>query len=59
MEAVAKEEPQTAPHPAHAMMADIATPPRTHPTQAFAALKSSRDKPALVAEWLTLSKSNE
>ena len=46
VEAVASEEPQTAPKPAQAAIADIATPPRSQPSQAFAARNRSFDSPA-------------
>ena len=46
VEAVASEEPHTAPKPAQARIADIATPPRVQPTQAFAARNRSRLRPA-------------
>jgi hypothetical protein len=45
VEAVAVEEPQTAPKPPQAATAAIATPPRNRPSQAFPARKRSRDSP--------------
>ena len=49
VEAVASEDPHTAPKPAQAAIADIATPPRSQPSQALAARNRSRDSPAWVA----------
>ena len=49
VEAVASDEPLTAPNPAQAAIAAIAVPPRNRPTQAFAARNRSRDRPVLVA----------
>ncbi len=51
VEAVASEEPQTAPNPAQAAMAAIATPPRTRPTSARIPLNRSRDIPVSEARY--------
>ena len=45
VEAVAVDEPQTAPKPAQAAIAAIATPPRKRPSHAFAARNRSDDSP--------------
>ena len=45
VEAVASDEPHTAPKPAHAAIAAIATPPRIHPSHALAARNRSRESP--------------
>ena len=45
VEAVAVDEPQTAPKPAQAATAAIATPPRKRPSQALAPRNRSRDRP--------------
>ncbi len=49
VEAVASDEPQTAPKPAQAAMAAIAVPPRIQPSQAFAARNSAVLSPAFEA----------
>lgn len=41
VEAVASEEPQTAPNPAQPAIAAIAVPPRIQPSHAFAPRKSA------------------
>jgi len=48
--AVAIEEPQMEPKPPEAMMLAMASPPRLCPTNALAAVKSSRASPALATK---------
>ena len=49
VEAVASDEPQTAPNPAQAAIAAIAVPPRIQPSQALAPRNSAWLSPALAA----------
>ena len=54
VEAVASDEPHTAPKPAQAAMVAMAMPPRIQPNQALAARNRSRLRPARV-EMLPIS----
>ncbi len=49
VEAVASDEPQTAPKPAQPAIAAIAVPPRIQPSQALAPRNSACESPALEA----------
>ncbi len=49
VDAVASDEPQTAPNPAHPAIAAIAVPPRIQPSQALAPRKSAWLSPAFDA----------
>ena len=49
VEAVASDDPQTAPKPAQPAMAAIAVPPRIQPSHAFAPRNSAWLRPATVA----------
>ena len=49
--AVARLDPQIAPKPAHAPMADMATPPLRCPRKLSAARNSEADMPESVANW--------
>ena len=49
--AVANDEPQIDPKPAHAPIAAMATPPFRWPSQASAALNKALDRPPKAANW--------
>src|SRR6056297_4186250 len=49
--AVASDDPQIAPKPAHAPTAAMATPPLRWPSQDSAALNKADDRPDSVANW--------
>ena len=49
VEAVASEDPDTAPNPAQPAIAAIAVPPGAHPSQALAPRNRALDKPERLA----------